>query len=135
MLKRGLTVTAAAMASGGFSTSLWSEPLVTVPGIQLYTVDKELKADAEGTLTKIRTIGYQEVETAGFGGLSAKAFRGALENTGPKCSSTHFFNFVSGDPNQIFEAANDLGVHYTVTSIMSRFTDKPASRTMGADDY
>jgi hypothetical protein len=30
---------------------------VTVPGIQLYTVDKELKADVEGTLRKVREIG------------------------------------------------------------------------------
>jgi hypothetical protein len=94
-LKRGLTVTAAAMASGEFSTSLWSEHLVTLPGIQLYTIDKELNADVEDSLTKIRAIGYQEVETAGFGGLSAKGFRAAPENTGLKCSSSHFFNLAA----------------------------------------
>ena len=82
VLKRGLTITAAAAASAGVPHSLWGKPLVTVPGIQLYTVDKELKADPEGTLKKIRAIGYQEVETAGFGGLSAKAFRSALDNAG-----------------------------------------------------
>lgn len=134
-MKRGLIVSAAAMASGRFSTSLWGEPLVTVPGIQLYTVDKELKADVEGTLKKVRAIGYQEVETAGFGGLSAKAFRTALENAGLKCNSSHFFNFGSTDPGPLFEEANTLGVHYTVTSAMSRFTDKPAGQVTGADDY
>lgn len=135
MLKQGLMVTAAAMASAGVSNSLWGEPLVTVPGIQLYTVDKELKADVEGTLKKVRVIGYQEVETAGFGGLSAKDFRAALENTELKCSSSHFFNFGSADPGPLFEAANILGVHYTVTSTMGRFSDKPAGQAMGPEDY
>src|ERR1700754_321525 len=118
MLKRGLTVTAAVMASGRFSTSLWGESLVTVPGIQLYTVDKELKANVEDTLKKVRAIGYREVETAGFGGLPAKAFRAALGNSGLKCDSSHFFNFGSTDPGPLFEEANTLGVHYTVTSVM-----------------
>ena len=135
MLKRGLTITAAAAASAGVPYSLWAEPLVTVPGIQLYTVDKELKADVEGTLQKVRAIGYLEVETAGFGGLSAKAFRAALGNAGLKCNSAHFFNFGSTDPGLLFEEANALGVHYTVTSAMSRFTDKPAGQAVGADDY
>ena len=79
MLKRGLTITAAAAASAGVPHSLWAEPLVTVPGIQLYTVDKELKADVEGTLKKVRAIGYREVETAGFGGRSEEAFQNALD--------------------------------------------------------
>lgn len=121
MVKRGLMLAAA--TSRGISDSLRAEPLVSVPGIQLYTVDKELKADVEGTLKRIRTIGYQEVETAGFGGLSAKGFGVALNNAGLKCSSSHFFNFGTGDPDQIFGAANDLGVHYVVTSTMGRFSD------------
>jgi sugar phosphate isomerase/epimerase len=135
MLKRGLTITAVAAASAGVPHSLWGEPLLTVPGIQLYTVDKELKADAEGTLMKVRTIGYQEVETAGFAGLSAKGFRTALESAGLKCSSSHFFDFRSADPGPSFEAANTLGVRYTVTSAMGRFTDKPADQAMDAEDY
>jgi sugar phosphate isomerase/epimerase len=135
ILKQGLMVAAATSASAGDPDSLWSEPLVTVPGIQLYTVDKELKADVEGTLKKVRAIGYQEVETAGFGGLSAKAFRTALENAGLKCSSSHFFNFGSADPGLLFEEANTLGVHYTVTSVMSRFTGKPAGQVMAVDNY
>jgi sugar phosphate isomerase/epimerase len=135
MLKQGLVVAAATSASAGAPDSLWSEPLVTVPGIQLYTVDKELKADVEGTLKKVRAIGYPEVEAAGFAGLSAKAFRIALKNAGLKCNSSHFFNFGSADPGTLFEEANTLGIHYTVTSVMGRFADKPADQALGADDY
>jgi sugar phosphate isomerase/epimerase len=126
---------ATAAASIGIPNSLRAEPLVTVPGIQLYTVDKELKADVEGTLRKVREIGYQEVETAGFGGYSAKAFRTALGTAGLSCSSSHFFNFGSGDPNRIFREAHDLGVHYVVSSGVSQFTDKGPGRAMTADDF
>ena len=135
MLKQGLTITAAAAASAAFPNSLSAVPLVTVPGLQLYTVDKELKAGVEGVLKKVRAIGYQEVETAGFGGLLAKEFRTALENAGLKCNSSHFFNFGSADPGPLFEEANTLGIHYTVTSAMSRFTDKPAGQVIAVDDY
>ena len=133
MVKRGLMATAA--TSIGISNSLLAESLVSVPGIQLYTVDKELKADVEGTLKKVRAIGYQEVETAGFGGYSAKVFRTALKNAGLSCSSSHFFNFGSGDANRIFEDAHDLGVHYVVSSAVSQFTDKGPGRAMTADDF
>ncbi len=109
MLKDSFAITAAATTSGILSESLWAEPLVKLPGIQLYTVDKELKDDVQGTLNKIRTIGYREVETAGFAGYSPKQFRTALENAGLKCSSSHFFHFGSADPGPLFEAANTLG--------------------------
>lgn len=135
MLKGGIALSAAATASAALTNTLWAEPLVRVPGIQFYTVDKELKTDPEGTLKRVRAIGYLEVETAGFGGYDAGHFRKALSDAGLKCSSSHFFNIGSGDPNQIFEAANVLGVHYIVSSGMSRFTDKPAGKSMTADDY
>ena len=135
MLKGGLALSATAAASAGLTDTLWAEPLVKVPGIQLYTVDKELKADVEETLKKVRSIGYLEVETAGFGGYDAGRFRKALSNVGLKCSSAHFFNFGSGDLNQIFETANALGSRYIVSSAMSRFTDKPAGKSMAADDF
>jgi sugar phosphate isomerase/epimerase len=135
ILKGGLAFSATAATSAMSVNSLWAEPLVRVPGIQLYTVDKELKADVEGTLKKVHAIGYLEVETAGFGGYSAKHFRTALENAGLKCASSHFFSLGSGDPAPMFEDANTLGVHYTVSSGIGRFTSKPAGTSMTADDY
>jgi sugar phosphate isomerase/epimerase len=135
ILKGGIAVTASTCVSTVAPNALYTESLVTAPGIQLYTVDKELKANVEETLKKVRAIGYGEVETAGFGGYSPKQFRTALENAGLKCSSSHFFNVGSGDPNQIFEAANSLGVHYIVSSGISRFTDRPAGTAMKDDDY
>jgi len=118
-----------------FTSPLWAEPLVTYPGIQLYTVDKELKADVEGTLKTIQSIGYKEVEGAGFAGLSPKEFRAALDGVGLKCSSTHFFNFGEGDPSAIFDQANTLGVKYVVSSFIGRFGHNKTGGEAGPDEY
>ena len=133
-IKTGIAAVFAAMFTEVFPESLWAKSLVTSPGIQLYTVDKELKADVEGTLKKVKAIGYVEVEAAGFAGLSAKQFRAALDGAGLKCASTHFFNFGSTEPGPLFEEANSLGVHYTVSSMMSNFPNKPAGE-IGVEGY
>lgn len=118
-----------------FTSPLWAEPLITYPGIQLYTVDKELKADVDGTLKTIHSIGYKEVEGAGFAGLSAKQFRAALDRAELKCNSTHFFNFGDGDPSAIFEQANTLGVKYVVSSFIGKFGKNKTDGEAGPDEY
>jgi sugar phosphate isomerase/epimerase len=118
-----------------FTSPLWAEPLVTYPGIQLYTVDKELKADVNGTLRTIRSIGYKEVEGAGFAGLSPKQFRAALDRAGLKCNSTHFFNFGDGNPSAIFDQANTLGVKYVVSSFIEKFGHNKTGGAAGPDEY
>ncbi|WP_051978967.1 sugar phosphate isomerase/epimerase family protein [Edaphobacter aggregans] len=134
-IKTGIATATAAIFTEVFPKSLWAKPLVTSSGIQLYTVDKELKADVEGTLKKVKAIGYEEVEAAGFAGLSAKQFRVALDGAGLKCASTHFFNFGGSDPGPLFEQANALGVHYTVSSMMGNFPNKPSGSEMGVEGY
>jgi sugar phosphate isomerase/epimerase len=135
LLKDSFAITVAATTSSVLADSLWAEPLINSIGIQLYTVGKELKDDVEGTLKMIRSIGYREVETAGFAGYTAKQFRAALERADLKCSSSHFFNFGSAEPGPLFEEANTLGVHYTVSSGMSKFSHEPGGTAMVADDY
>ena len=117
------------------TSPLWAEPIVTYPGIQLYTVDKELKANVDGTLKTIHAIGYKEVEGAGFAGLPAKQFRVALDNAGLKCNSTHFFNFGDGDPSAIFDQANTLGVQYVVSSFIGKFAHNRTGGDAGPDEY
>lgn len=135
MLKDGLAVTVATACSTVLVDSLWGKSIIKLPGIQLYTVDKELKQDVEGTLKKVQAIGYREVETAGFANDSPKEFRVALQNAGLQCHSSHFFNFGSSDAGPLFEAANVLGVHYVVSSAMSQFTSKPGGDAMGVADF
>ena len=58
-------------------------------GVQLFTVNKELDADLPGTLRALKAAGYQTVETAGFHGLTAQAFRGRVEDAGLVCRGAH----------------------------------------------
>lgn len=66
-------------------------------GIQLYTLRDQMAKDVEGTLAKIASIGYKEVESAGYGerqyyGLSAKEFRKVLDAHDLKAVSGHYLS-------------------------------------------
>jgi sugar phosphate isomerase/epimerase len=86
-------------------------------GIQLYTVADALQRDVPGTLRHLRPIGYRDVETAGFLGLTAMQFREEIDAAGPQCHSAHLV-FNKNDPDPIFEDAHALGAHYVVSSAM-----------------
>jgi sugar phosphate isomerase/epimerase len=135
MLQTGSAVLATSALSGKFAKQLEAEIIPAQPGIQLYSVGKELRADVPGTLHDLRAIGYIEVETAGFAGLTAKQFREALDVAGLKCYSSHIFNYPNPDPGPFFEYANTLGDHYVVTSEINRFTKTPPGQLPTLDNY
>jgi sugar phosphate isomerase/epimerase len=86
-------------------------------GIQLWTVRETLRSDPGGTLEQLRRIGYRTVESAGFGGLSAKQFRRLIDDAGLLCPSAHL-DFRSADVGAIFDDAHALGAGYAVSSIL-----------------
>jgi sugar phosphate isomerase/epimerase len=86
-------------------------------GIQLYTVGKELQSDVRGTLRQIAAIGYTEVETAGFAGLTAREFRDELARAGLHCHSAHLQWNVQ-DLGPLFDDAHALGVNFVVSSAL-----------------
>ena len=51
-------------------------------GAQLYTVRQAFNADPAGTLTKLKAIGYDYVESVSFGGLTPVALKAALMQAG-----------------------------------------------------
>src|SRR6185437_1641834 len=59
-------------------------------GIQLYSVRDLLPKDYEGTLQQIASLGYREVEAAGFYQHTAPEVKAALRNTGLRCVSSHY---------------------------------------------
>lgn len=92
-------------------------PLGLPIGIQLYTVDEELRNDAARTIGRIAQIGYQEVETAGFGSAgSAGALRRILDDNGLTCPSAHL-NFDLRNLNRAFDEANALGCTYATAAV------------------
>jgi sugar phosphate isomerase/epimerase len=96
-------------------------------GLQLYTVNAEMLADAASTLSQVAEIGYSAVETAGFGSLkTAKEFRSELDANGLKCPSAHLqFDLENLGPT--FDEANALGCTYATTSVPRMLLSPPAS--------
>jgi sugar phosphate isomerase/epimerase len=67
-----------------------------------------------GTLRTIKEIGFGEVETAGFGRLSAQQFRALLDDAGLRCPSAHL-QLEMGNLGAAFEQAHALGAHYAAS--------------------
>lgn len=57
--------------------------------LQLYTVRDETKRDFAGTVRKVAALGYQGVEFAGYGDLTAQELKALLTETGLRAVSTH----------------------------------------------
>ena len=106
--------TLAALAGEGAAGVLRAMPLGGPIGIQLYAVRDVLQADPAATLRALRAIGYGEVETAGFAGLSARQFRKLLDQAGLAAPSAHL-GFDPGKVSAAFDDAHALGARYAVS--------------------
>ncbi len=122
-LSKGTDLGALALLCG-LSRMALSDPLGIPVGIQLYSVNGPLQSDPAGTLQQLRQIGYRNVETAGFGTLTAKDFRKLLDDAGLVCPSAHL-NFMTGDIEAILADAKALGAHYAVSSMLRPGTGAP----------
>jgi sugar phosphate isomerase/epimerase len=107
----------AAVLGCGPAGRVRATPLGGPVGIQLYAVKEELQAHPATTLQTIREIGFGEVETAGFGSLSAKQFRRLLDDAGLKCPSAHL-QFDIANLGAAFEQAHALGVRYAASGCL-----------------
>jgi sugar phosphate isomerase/epimerase len=86
-------------------------------GLQLYTVRNLMTSDPGGTLRSVAAAGYQEVEFAGYFGLSPKQARAAIDAVGLRAPSCHLdFHAVSSALPQAIEAAVELGHKFLVNS-------------------
>jgi sugar phosphate isomerase/epimerase len=130
---------AAALAAPWLPRRALANPLGRPIGIQLYTVNGAMQEDPAGTLKKIREIGFGEVESAGFGKLSAKQFRGLLDDAGLACPSAHL-PFDMGNLGSSFEAAHALGATYAASGSLppavvgSKDAAAPSKRSMSLDE-
>jgi sugar phosphate isomerase/epimerase len=104
------------LAAAAFSRRMLGAQAFPV-GIQLYTVNAELAKDPAGTLKKIAQMGYTEVETAGFGTLSAAQFRDLVRDAGLRAPSAHL-EFGPEDTGKLLDDAKTLGVEYAVSSAL-----------------
>ena len=84
-------------------------------GLQLYTVRSELEKDFERTIAKVASVGYKEVEFAGYYGHSPAEVSGILKAHRLSGVSAHFSYASLNDTwPKIVEAAQIIGLRYLV---------------------
>jgi len=85
-------------------------------GVQLYTLRTLLDEDVQGTLEALSTIGFEEVETAGYHGLSPDEFRAALDAVGLRAPAGHrqLHELTPDIFSETLDEAQALGYEYIV---------------------
>ena len=84
-------------------------------GLQLYSVREAMAQDFEGTLEKVRDMGYEYVEFAGYFGRTSEQIKDILDKLGLKCVSVHQgIEFFDEDPDEKAEFLKGFGVKYSV---------------------
>jgi sugar phosphate isomerase/epimerase len=116
LVRSGSMGLAAAFSAGAYRNA-WPDPLGIPIGIQLWAVNSLMTSDPAGTLQKLRKIGYQKIESAGLGKLSAAEFRKLLDDADLSCPSIHF-SLATGRLESAFEVAHTLGAAYVASSIL-----------------
>jgi sugar phosphate isomerase/epimerase len=83
----------------------------------LYTVRDLMKADFEGTLAKVASVGYKEVEFAGYFDKSPGQVRHVLETHGLVSPSAHLpFESIAKGWEQVLDASQVIGHHYVTVA-------------------
>ncbi len=82
----------------------------TLPiGLQLYSVRDFMTQDLNGTLAKVKAIGYDYVEPAGLYGHSAEEFKAALDANGLTAVCAHVpFAEMTADPDKVLRDYGDV---------------------------
>jgi sugar phosphate isomerase/epimerase len=129
-LARSVRVSVGALLTAGSAQLLRATPLGGPVGIQLYAVKDALQADPARTLQTIRQIGFGEVETAGFAGLSAREFRKLLAHAGLRCPSAHL-QFDPGNLGTAFEQAHVLGASFAASGSLRASLSSAGAKPQG----
>ncbi|MDF2430747.1 MAG: hypothetical protein JWP44_378 [Mucilaginibacter sp.] len=90
-------------------------------GIQLYTVRKEMLADAAGTLKQLAKIGYTEIESArsekgNYYGLKPKEIKSITSDLGISLISGHVH--IDTDWQRSIDEAAEAGQPYLICSVL-----------------
>ena len=118
------TMTAATLLTRRFGWAADNHKIDKI-GVQLYTVRSEIAKDFEGSLAKVASIGYKEVELAGFKmkdgkvsyfDRSPQAMRAALDRHGLSAPSTHvdYSSLSEQNFSKVLEASKIIGHQYIV---------------------
>ena len=113
-LGRASAYTAVTALAGRCAVS-HAEPLGLPLGLQLYSVRQQLATEYEGTLQQVSSIGYREVEAAGFYKRSAGEVKQAMQKANLRCVSAHYpFAELKAHFDEILTFANEVGIEYLI---------------------
>jgi sugar phosphate isomerase/epimerase len=100
---------------GGAALTRGAKGLARPPGLQTYSVRREMAKDLEGALETIRELGFTELETPGAAGMRPEQFRKRLDAAGLKATSTHTgWEQFAEDTKRIIGNAQALGAKYVM---------------------
>jgi sugar phosphate isomerase/epimerase len=84
-------------------------------GLQLWSLREYLPKDLPGVLTKVRAMGFREVEGAGLWKHTAPEMRAALDAAGLRCQSAHMgFERLRDDLKGAFAEVKAVGATWVV---------------------
>jgi sugar phosphate isomerase/epimerase len=101
-----------ALVSLGCGRSAIAAPAIK-PGVQLYTLRDVMADNVEGTLEQLVAMGYSEVETHTYYGLSPAEMRAMLDRVGLAAPAAHVGSgALQQDLDSVIESAATLGHAY-----------------------
>jgi sugar phosphate isomerase/epimerase len=84
-------------------------------GLQLWSLREYLPKDLQGVLTKVRALGFREVEGAGLWKHTAAEMRAALDKAGLRCQSAHIgFERLRDNLEAAFTEVKTVGATWVV---------------------
>lgn len=97
------------------STTFAATHQIAKVGVQLYTVRSNMKTDFAGTIAEVASIGYKEVEFAGYFDHSPKEVRALLDKNDLTAPSCHVgYDVVEKRWPETIEAAHTVGHTFIV---------------------
>jgi sugar phosphate isomerase/epimerase len=111
------TAVAASTALFGRASLSKADPLGLPLGLQLFSVRQQIAKDFEGTLAQVGSLGYREVEAAGFFQHSAADVKQAMQKANLRCVSSHVpFGDLQPNFDERLAFSKELGVEYLICS-------------------
>ena len=115
-LRTGLGASAFLMTAGA-GLNLYADPYGIPVGLQLYTVRKQLDQDFAGTLRKVASVGYTQVQFSGFHNQPVPKIKQLIDQIGLKTAAGHFdYKLLNSNLSQVTDDAHTLGMSYVVLS-------------------
>lgn len=98
-------------------TSKKTDPKHSVIGVQLYSFRNEMKTDVEGTLAKVKAMGFTFVETGAYNGKSVAEFKAMLDKNNLQVISFFAdYNKLKNDFATVVADAKTMNARYVIVA-------------------